>query len=606
MQRVGPHVHSTARARKAWLPFCVFFVTLGLTVTAAYNADLVSRTRERVRFDHAVSQAQASIEAVLRRYIALIQAVRGIGAAHLNMNPDQFRAYVKALDLRKNYPGIEGLGVAARVKPDQKEEAIRKAQMKVLASFHIWPDSNQSNLCPVVVLEPADDHNLATLGYDLFAEPERRAAAQRAVETGEPAATGKLTLAAEGERPGGNGFLLLGPLYKGSNVIDTAERSRDWAGFVYCSFSADDFFKALLNSHDNSLLGFKIYDGTQLTSANLMHDSGAEARLGGNALTGTNTLVVAGRTWTLIASPRPAFVAGAGVNFSPLILIAGALLSSLLAWFTAIQAKARVAAEESAALLRESEKERAALNRELEQRVIERTAELEAANKELEAFSYSVSHDLRAPLRHIKGYAEILTTEAGPTLAEDNRRFLNAIANSARNMGQLIEDLLGFSRIARVRLDTERIDLKHLCEETIRSLEPDMGGRNIRWTVRELPIVRGDRSLLRQVFVNLLGNAVKYTRDRSPAEIEIGCRNGKSDEDVVFVRDNGAGFDMQHADKLFGVFQRLHAKEEFEGIGIGLANVRRIIGRHRGRCWAEGVVGGGATFYFSFPKAKPE
>ena len=608
MQKVGPHVHSTARARKAWLPFCVFFVTLGLTVTAAYNADLASRTRERVRFDHAVSQAEASIEAVLRRYVALIHAVRGIGAAHLNMSLDQFRAYVKALDLRKNYPGIEGLGVAVRLRPDQKDEAIRKAQAKVLASFHIWPDSNQSNLCPVVILEPADDHNLATLGYDLFAEPERRAAAQRAVETGEPAATGKLTLAAEAEQPRDAGFLILAPLYKVGNVPDPAERSRDWSGFVYCSFSTDDFFKALLNSHANSLLNFKIYDGSQLTPANLMHDSGADARPGStrNALAGTNTLVVAGRTWTLIASPQPAFVAGAGVNFSPLILMAGALLSSLLAWFTAIQAKARVAAEESAALLRESEKERAALNRELEQRVIERTAELEAANKELEAFSYSVSHDLRGPLRHIDGYAQILTAEAGPMLGEDNGRFLKAIARSARNMSQLIDDLLGFSQIGRVQLETKRIDLKHLCEETIRSLEPDTGGRNIRWTVRDLPIVRGDQSMLRQVFVNLLGNAVKYTRDRSPAEIEIGCQNGKSDEDVVFVRDNGAGFDMEQADKLFGVFQRLHTREEFEGTGIGLANVNRIIGRHGGRCWAEGVVGGGATFYFSFPKAKPE
>jgi light-regulated signal transduction histidine kinase (bacteriophytochrome) len=148
--------------------------------------------------------------------------------------------------------------------------------------------------------------------------------------------------------------------------------------------------------------------------------------------------------------------------------------------------------------------------------------------------------------------------------------------------------------------------LKQLCEETIRSLEPDTGGRNIRWSVGELPVVQGDRAMLRQVFANLLGNAVKYTRDRSPAEIEIGSQNGQSDEDVVFVRDNGAGFDMQHADKLFGVFQRLHTSEEFEGTGIGLANVNRIVGRHGGRCWAEAVVGVGATFYFSFPKVKPK
>jgi light-regulated signal transduction histidine kinase (bacteriophytochrome) len=323
-------------------------------------------------------------------------------------------------------------------------------------------------------------------------------------------------------------------------------------------------------------------------------------------LIGTNTLVFAGRTWTLIASPKPAFIASGGVNFSALIFMGGTFLSFLLAWSTANQAKARVAAEESAALLRESEQERTALNRELEQRVIERTAELEAANKELEAFSYSVSHDLSGPLRHIDGYAQILAEEAGPTLGEANGRLLNTISNSAQKMRRLIDDLLGFSRIGQVPLDTEPIDLRNLCDETIHSLEPDTDGRNIRWTVRELPTVQGDRSMLRQVFVNLVGNAVKYSRDRNPAEIEIGCNYGKSDEAVIFVRDNGVGFDMKYADKLFGMFQRLHSKKEFEGNGIGLANVNRIIGRHGGRCWAEGVVGGGSTFYFSFPKVKPE
>ncbi|HTG42928.1 MAG TPA: CHASE domain-containing protein, partial [Verrucomicrobiae bacterium] len=352
MQRV----HSTSRARKARLPSCVFVVTLGLTFTAAYYADLVSRTQERVRFDHRVSQAQASIEAVLRRYVALIHAVRGIGAAHLNVSLDQFRAYIKALDLRKNYPGIEGLGVALRLKPDQKDEAIRKAQAKGLTSFHIWPDSDQAQLCPLIILEPADDQNLAALGYDLFAEPEHRAAAQRAVETGEPAVTGNLIWAANGQKRRDAGFLFLSPLYKRGDVSAPAERSLNWAGFVYCSFSTDDFFKVLLKSQDNSLLDFKIYDDTHLIPADLLQNIGAEARRDPimNVLTGTNKLVFAGRSWTLITSPKPAFVAAAGVNYSVLILIAGTFLSSLLARFTAIQAKARVAAEEFAALLRES------------------------------------------------------------------------------------------------------------------------------------------------------------------------------------------------------------------------------------------------------------
>src|SRR6185503_2137838 len=201
-------------ARKAWLALCVFLVTLGLTVTAAYNADLVSRTRERVRFDHAASQAQASIEGVIRRYVALLEAVRSIGVAHLSMSLDQFRTYAKALDLEKNYPGIDGLGLAAKIRPDQKDEALSKARGKGLASFHIWPDSDQPDLCPLIILEPPHDRNVAMLGHDLLTEPERRAAAQRATETSEPAATGKVTLAAEAAEHGDDGFLILGPVYR--------------------------------------------------------------------------------------------------------------------------------------------------------------------------------------------------------------------------------------------------------------------------------------------------------------------------------------------------------------------------------------------------------
>ena len=245
------------------------------------------------------------------------------------------------------------------------------------------------------------------------------------------------------------------------------------------------------------------------------------------------------------------------------------------------------------------------LNAELEKRVLERTTQLAAANKELEAFSYSVSHDLRAPLRHIDGYVQLLAEKAGSLLGEKNGRYLKIIAECAKEMGQLIDDLLLFSRMGRAELRQTDVDLKQLCDETIQSLQPDTRGRNVRWVVGELPVARADCAMLRSVFANLLGNAVKYTRRRDPAEIEIGRGNGKPDEIVVFVRDNGAGFDMKYVDKLFGVFQRLHASEDFEGTGIGLANVNRIITRHGGRCWADGKVDAGATFYFSLPKTAP-
>jgi PAS domain S-box-containing protein len=243
------------------------------------------------------------------------------------------------------------------------------------------------------------------------------------------------------------------------------------------------------------------------------------------------------------------------------------------------------------------------LNQELEARVVQRTAQLQAANKELEAFSYSVSHDLRAPLRHIDGFAGLLVKSDGQTISERGKRHLANIADSAQQMGRLIDDLLVFSRMGRTDMNITAVDLSAVVEETIRSLQPETSQRRIVWQKAPLPTVQADPPMLRQVFVNLLANAVKYTRPRDPAVIEIGSHETDG-EVVVHVRDNGVGFEMEYRDKLFGVFQRLHRSEEFEGTGIGLANVRRIVNRHGGRTWAESTPGQGATFYFSLSKTK--
>ena len=244
------------------------------------------------------------------------------------------------------------------------------------------------------------------------------------------------------------------------------------------------------------------------------------------------------------------------------------------------------------------------LNRDLERRVAERTEQLVRANKELEAFSYSVSHDLRTPLRHIEGYVDMLRRATLGTLPSKAEHYLTTISTATVEMGTLIDDLLAFSRTSFETIHEDRVDLAALMEDVQLRLQTAAGERTIAWSIAPLPTVIGDPAMLRQVFTNLLGNAVKYSKYREHAQIEIGIAGEEDGRCIVFVRDNGAGFDMHNYDRLFGVFQRLHAADEFEGTGIGLASVRRIIDRHGGRTWARGEVDHGASFFVTLLPAR--
>jgi signal transduction histidine kinase len=240
------------------------------------------------------------------------------------------------------------------------------------------------------------------------------------------------------------------------------------------------------------------------------------------------------------------------------------------------------------------------LNRELEQRVTLRTAQLEAANKELESFSYSVSHDLRVPLRAIDGFSHILLDDYTEKLDDEGKRMLNVVRDNTKRMGQLIDDILAFSRSGHLEITPAEVDMEELVRDVFEELKPTAAGREVKVKINTLPPALADRALMRQVMVNLLNNAFKFTLTKEAALIDVGART-EGTETVYYVRDNGVGFDMQHANKLFGLFQRLHGVSEFEGTGIGLAIVKRIITRHGGRVWAEGKVNEGATIYFTLP-----
>jgi signal transduction histidine kinase len=264
-----------------------------------------------------------------------------------------------------------------------------------------------------------------------------------------------------------------------------------------------------------------------------------------------------------------------------------ASFAALVTWFSAVR--------------RRVERELRQARDELEKR----SADLAASNKELEAFAYSVSHDLRAPLRHMAGFSELLQKNSAQTLDDKSKRYVGVILEAAKRMGALIDDLLAFSRIGRAETNKTSVSLGQVVEEALAEVRRELGDRKMVWKIGKFSAVYGDRAMLRLALVNLISNAAKFTRTRTPAEIEVGQTNGADDQVVVFVRDNGVGFDMKYVGKLFGVFQRLHSTEAFEGTGIGLATVQRIAHRHGGKAWGEGVLDQGATFYLSIAKLQP-
>ncbi|HEY0465384.1 MAG TPA: PAS domain S-box protein, partial [Polyangiaceae bacterium] len=251
---------------------------------------------------------------------------------------------------------------------------------------------------------------------------------------------------------------------------------------------------------------------------------------------------------------------------------------------------------------RHAEQEVHRLNLDLERRVVERTLQLEQVNKELEAFSYSVSHDLRAPLRAVSGFSQIVLEDFGPQLPDEAKQHLQTICDGAQRMGALIDDLLAFARLSRLPLSMRAVDVEQQVRDALAELQPEPSGRSLEVCIGKLPPCHGDPALLKQVWLNLLSNALKYSKNRDPAVIEIGSAL-EHDSVVYFVRDNGTGFDMRYANKLFGVFQRLHRQEEFSGTGVGLAIVQRIVNRHHGRVWADAQPDHGATFSFTLPGA---
>ncbi|HET7479574.1 MAG TPA: CHASE domain-containing protein [Rubrobacteraceae bacterium] len=604
--------------RRGAAAYTVLIVALLLTALAWFYVREDVQAQNAVRFDETVNATQESINRRTDAYVDAMFGARGLFFASESVNSEEWKGYVNGIKPESRFQGLQALGYAEYVTPEERASYFRRARENGQPGLRpdLDPGGEREGYYPVAFVEPLDDANRDLINRDEYTESQHRAAMDRARDTGEPVATSRVYVMTE-TAPGAvadlsmrPGFVVYMPVYqKGEPVGTTGERRRALKGFVFGAFRMDGLLKSTFGGSFDPTLDFEVYDGAKTNESSLLYDDDGVRRAGmareATKYQRSSRIKVAGREWTLFFSALPGFEQGAdggrfpaflrplvenvGGTLPLFVLLSGLATSFLLFSIIWMLVRSRDRAER--------------VSEELEHA----NRELEGANHELEAFSYSVSHDLRAPLRTIDGFSRILIEDYGDRLDAEGEDYLERVRGASQHMGSLIDDLLDLSRVTRKPLRREAVDLSALATDIMERLKDSEPDRKVEVVVERGLIAQADANLLSVALENLLGNAWKFTSKTPDARIEFRADRQPGPgflAPVYYVRDNGAGFEMAYAQRLFGAFQRLHGTEEFEGTGIGLATVQRIVHRHGGRVWAEGAVGEGATFYFTLGGAR--
>jgi signal transduction histidine kinase len=611
----NPHQFGLRPMSRRWFPAAVFFTGIVLTLLAVYYASRTVQLRTRAQFETAALRVRNSIRERFEIYDAMLHGAAGFIAVEKQVTRERFRKYVERLSLEVKYPGVQGIGFAPKVPVSEKDAMVAVMRQEGEPHYRIWPEATQFDFFPVAYLEPEDARNEAALGYNMFAEPARREAMERARDTGKSAASSKLILIQETGPQKQIGFLIYFPVYTGGSVPETIEERRArLQGFVYCAFRAGDLFAGIFKDEGMDAQ-LAIFDGSNTDNANLLFRSAVE-KAGELPFRKTfedvTTLNIGGRTWAtrFVAEPELERV------WIVLLLLAGGLmLSGAMFYLTLAEGRARRAAENAAAqlrvsevALRESEERLRRYATELEHRVAERTANLAQSIQSLEGVLYHVAHDLRAPLRSMASFTNILLEEYGPRLDARGHDYALRVSNAAQRMDRLVQDLLAYGRLAHMAVPVSPVNLEAEVNSVLSRFSEEIARRNATVEVRApLPPVKANAGILAQALSNLLSNGLKFVPPETRQHLRIFAEQKKSDHGEAFVRlwieDNGIGISPEYHERIFRMFERLHAVDAYPGTGIGLAIVRKGLERMGGRVGVESSGSGGSRFWLDLPAA---